>query len=50
MPDLQGTFDQQDFFVYAACDHVYFRDFGPAFINSVRANTDYNIHITYPNG
>jgi hypothetical protein len=45
LPTLQGKLDQSNFFIYAACDHVYFRSFGSAFINSVRANTDYAIHI-----
>ena len=45
MPDLHGTFDLQDFFIYAACDQAYFAEFGPAFIGSVRANTTHNIHL-----
>ena len=45
LPDLHGTFDQTDFFIYAACDHAYFAEFGPAFIGSVRANTAYDIHL-----
>jgi len=45
MPELQGTFDQQDFFIYAACDQAYFAEFAPAFIGSVRANTTHNIHL-----
>jgi hypothetical protein len=45
LPPIQGTCDQTDFFVYAACDSLYFADFGPAFVNSIRTNTDYNIHI-----
>lgn len=45
LPDLQGTFDQSDFFIYAACDSVYFADFGTAFVNSIKRNTDCNIHI-----
>lgn len=45
LPPIQGTCDQTDCFVYAACDSVYFADFGPAFVNSIRTNTDYNIHI-----
>ena len=45
LPQLHGTFDQQDFFIYAACDHAYFAEFGPAFIGSIRANTDFNIHL-----
>ena len=45
MPPLQGTFDQTDFLIYAACDRVYFSEFGPAFINSIKYNTPYHIHI-----
>lgn len=45
LPSLQGNFDQQDFFIYAACDHAYFHEFGTAFINSIKRNTDHNIHI-----
>ena len=45
MPELQGTFDQTDFFIYAACDQVYFAEFAPAFIGSIRANTTHNIHL-----
>jgi hypothetical protein len=45
LPPIQGIFDRQDFFIYVACDHRYFTDFGPSFINSVRANTDHDIHL-----
>jgi len=45
LPPIHGTFEQTDFFIYAACDHAYFTDFGPAFVNSIKHNTDYNIHI-----
>jgi hypothetical protein len=45
LPPIQGTFDQQDFFIYAACDHGYFRDFGHSFVNSIKTNTSYGIHI-----
>jgi hypothetical protein len=45
MPTLHGTFDQQDFFIYAACDQAYFEEFGPAFIGSIRTNTTHNIHL-----
>ena len=45
MPDLKGTFDQTDFFIYAACDSMYFKDFGSAFVGSIRSNTNYNIHL-----
>lgn len=45
LPPIQGNHNQKEFFIYAACDHVYFTEFGAAFINSVRCNTDYDIHI-----
>lgn len=45
MPALQGTFDQSDFFIYAACDSAYFADFGTAFVNSIKLNANCNIHI-----
>jgi hypothetical protein len=45
LPDLQGTCTLQDFFIYAACDRQYFDLFGVAFINSIRCNSDTNIHI-----
>lgn len=45
LPALQGTFDQQDFFIYAACDHQYFKDFGTSFVNSIKKNTVHSIHI-----
>ena len=45
LPELHGTFDQDDFFIYAACDQAYFAEFGPAFIGSIRANTTHNIHL-----
>lgn len=45
LPALQGTFDQQEFFIYAACDHDYFEQFGRPFINSIKFNTDCNIHV-----
>lgn len=45
LPPIQGTFDQQEFFIYAACDHAYFEDFGYSFIRSIRANTNHNIHV-----
>lgn len=45
LPNLQGTCDYSDFFIYAACDATYFDLFGPAFINSIRCNTKVNIHM-----
>jgi hypothetical protein len=45
LPNLQGTCNRQDFFVYAACDTTYFDQFAPAFINSTRRNANVNIHL-----
>jgi hypothetical protein len=45
LPPLQGNLDQEQFFVYAACDVEYFDDFGPALINSVLRNTTFGIHL-----
>jgi hypothetical protein len=45
LPDMQGTCNHRDFFIYAACDLHYFDEFGPAFIRSIRAHTQTNIHI-----
>ena len=45
LPPTYGTCNQTDFFIYAACDHDYFEEFGPAFIGSIRANTQVGIHI-----
>lgn len=45
MPPLQGILNQENFFIYVACDVEYFNDFGPALINSVLRNTTFGIHI-----
>jgi hypothetical protein len=45
MPPLHGKLDQSNFFIYAACDHDYFNDFGPALINSVLQNTQFGVHL-----
>ena len=45
LPPLHGILNQSNFFIYAACDHDYFNDFGPALINSVLQNTTYGIHL-----
>jgi hypothetical protein len=45
LPPLQGNLDQKDFFIYAACDHEYFNEFGPALINSILKNTTFGIHL-----
>jgi len=45
LPNLQGSCNYRDFFIYAACDQHYFDLFGPAFINSIRCNSNTDIHI-----
>jgi hypothetical protein len=45
LPPLLGILDQDNFFIYAACDVEYFNDFGPALINSVLKNTTFGIHL-----
>lgn len=46
IPQLQGTLNQRDFFIYAAADTVYFDAHARALINSVTANCPhYGIHI-----
>jgi len=45
MPPIYGTCNQNSFFIYAACDSVYFDEFGPAFITSIRRNTQAGVHL-----
>jgi len=45
IPQLQGHFNQNDFFIYAACDKDYFDEFGTILINSIKRNSKQNIHI-----
>jgi hypothetical protein len=45
LPNLQGTCNHSDFFIYAACDATYFDQFASAFINSIQRNTHYPIHL-----
>jgi hypothetical protein len=45
LPNLQGTCNYSDFFIYAACDATYFDQFAAAFINSIQHNTAYPIHL-----
>jgi hypothetical protein len=45
LPDLQGTCNYRDFFIYAACDSQYFDLFAPAFVNSIQRNTKDPIHL-----
>lgn len=45
LPNIQGTLNQDNFFVYAAADSQYFDRFGRALINSVMRNTSFGVHI-----
>ena len=45
LPTLQGNLDQPGFFLYAAGDTEYFRDFGPSLIRSVQINTAHGLHL-----
>lgn len=45
IPELHGSLNHNNFFVYAACDNAYFEEFGKFLINSVKKNTSNYIHI-----
>lgn len=45
LPSIQGQFRQNNFFIYSACDSVYFRDFGKTLINSILKNSSAGIHF-----
>jgi hypothetical protein len=45
LPELQGTLDQPDFFIYVASDSDYFDRFGVTLINSVTRNTNFGVHV-----
>jgi hypothetical protein len=45
IPPLLGNLDQPEFFLYAAGDQEYFKDFGPALIRSVQTNTTHGLHL-----
>lgn len=45
LPPLQGNLNQSGFFIYAAGDQEYFKDFGPALIRSVQTNTTHGLHL-----
>ncbi len=45
LPSMSGSVDQKDFFVYTAADSVYFDNFGKQFIQSIKHNTNYGVHI-----
>lgn len=45
LPNILGSCDQENTFVYTACDQGYFDEFGPVLINSIQCNTDLGIHV-----
>jgi hypothetical protein len=45
LPTIQGTFPQQDFFIYTAADSGYFDIHARPLIESIRKNTLYSVHI-----
>lgn len=45
LPELHGSLNHNNFFVYAACDNDYFDEFGRFLITSVKRNSNNNIHI-----
>jgi len=45
IPQLNGKLSIQGFFIFAACDENYFDDFAPALVNSIKTNTDHQLHL-----
>jgi hypothetical protein len=45
LPPIQGNICQAGFFIFAACDTVYFDEFAKSLINSVLKNTKAGIHL-----
>lgn len=45
IPQMQGKLNQNDFFIYGACDKDYFDEFGTILINSIKQNSKQNIHL-----
>lgn len=45
LPPLHGNLEQSGMFIYAACDHDYFTEFGPALINSIKQNSKFGVHL-----
>lgn len=45
LPQLHGELKQDKFFIFAACDDVYFDDFGEVIINSIKKNTSTHLHL-----
>jgi len=45
IPELHGKLTAKDFFIYAACDQIYFDQFAKSLINSIKANSSDSIHL-----
>lgn len=45
LPEIFGTCDQRNTFIYTACDQSYFDDFARTLITSIERNTELGIHI-----
>lgn len=45
LPELHGSLSCKDFFVFAACDQNYFAQFGTPLINSIKRNSENDIHL-----
>ena len=45
LPQVHGQNTQTSFYIYAACDTEYFKQFAPSLINSVLSNTNQGLHL-----
>jgi len=45
LPTVNGNIQQKGFFIFTACDTVYFDEFGKNLINSILKNTKVGIHV-----
>lgn len=45
LPPIHGKLEQNNFFIYTACDTNYFNEFGPTIIRSIKENSEMGIHI-----
>jgi hypothetical protein len=45
LPEIFGTCNQSNTFIYTACDQSYFDDFAKTLVTSIERNTDLGIHV-----
>ena len=45
LPKLNGTVPDNDFFIYTACDSVYFDNFAIPLLNSIQSNSGNAVHL-----